>query len=138
MQTRPAGGEAPAATIAVPGGIDPAVAPAAAQAAPGGEVRALPLSREEFVDSLADLRAQGSLDLADEAAVLREYDQLLTELKLEKSQLESEFRERSARDGMDAAQGWLSEAAGALGRRQGLRMRQLFQTIPALQPPAPA
>ena len=101
--------------------------------------RALPLSRQEFVESLGELRAQGALDVADEAAVLRQYDMLLADLKVEKTRLEAEFRERTDREGLEAAQAWLTEAAQALGRREGTRMRQLFQTIPALSAPvAPA
>ena len=66
-------------------------------------------------------------------------DTLLADLKVEKTRLEAEFRERTDREGQDAARSWLAEAAEALGRREGTRMRQLFQTIPALsQPSAPA
>ncbi|MGY1408399.1 hypothetical protein ACW5EG_02265 [Luteimonas sp. A611] len=98
----------------------------------------LPASRRELVDSLEELRTQGSLDVADEAAILREYDALLEELKVEKARLEAEFRERTGR-GQDASCEWLAEAAATLGRRQGERMRRLFQTIPALtQSAAPA
>ncbi|MGJ4729965.1 hypothetical protein [Luteimonas sp. SDU101] len=107
--------------------------------AAGAQAPDLPLSRGEFVETLAELRAQGSLDMADEAAILRQYDTLLADLKVEKTRLEAEFRERTDREGQDAARTWLSEAAEALGRREGTRMRQLFQTIPALsQPSAPA
>ncbi|WP_202845417.1 hypothetical protein [Luteimonas saliphila] len=97
---------------------------------------ALPTSREEFIESLGEMRAQGSLDVADEAAILREYDVLLGELKSDKARLEAEFRERTSRDGQDASRAWLAEAAEALGRRQGERMRHLFQTIPALTQPS--
>lgn len=92
----------------------------------------LPLNRREFVETLGELRVQGSLDVADEAAILRQYDVLVADLKVEKTRLEVEFRERTRREGQDAARTWLSEAAEALGRREGARMRQLFQTIPAL------
>lgn len=136
-QTKPSGSDADS-RVAFPG-IDPAAGTGDPGTAPRVDARAFPASREEFVGNLAELREQGSLDVADEAAVLREYDQLLAELKVEKSRLEAEFRERTEREGLDAAQSWLSEAAGALGRQQGTRMRNLFQTIPALnQPPAPA
>lgn len=105
---------------------------------PAADVPRLPASRQEFVDSLDALRAEGSLDVADEAAILREYDTLLGELKVEKTRLEAEFRERSGRQGVDAGNAWLSEAAEALGRRHGERMRQIFQTIPALIQPTSA
>lgn len=117
----------------------PSTARSEADAArPAVDAPRLPASRQEFVDSLDALRADGSLDVADEAAILREYDTLLGELKLEKTRLEAEFRERTDREGMDASQTWLSEAAEALGRRHGERMRQIFQTIPALSPPTSA
>lgn len=95
--------------------------------------RAIPVarSREEFIDMLGDLRRQGSLDHSDEAALLREYDGLVVELRAEKARLEVEFGDRMARDGEDATQAWLAQAAEALGRRQGERMRQLIATIPA-------
>ena len=110
-----------------------------AEPGPAADARELPRSRQEFVESLGELRAQGALDVADEAAVLRQYDVLLADLKIEKKRLEAEFRERTDREGLDAAQAWLAEAAQALGRREGTRMRQLFQTIPALSAPtAPA
>jgi len=140
MHPRQAGSDVVEAGAAFPN-VDPTAGPVPGEvgAAPRVEARAFPVSRQEFVDSLAELREQGSLDVADEAAVLREYDQLLAELKVEKSRLEVEFRERTDREGLQAAQGWLSEAAGALGRQQGMRMRNLLQTIPALnQPPSPA
>jgi len=102
------------------------------QAAASAEVRAVPASRERFLDLLAGLRAQGGLALTDEAAILREYDLLLAELDRDKARLEVEFRERTARDGDEAGKLWLAAAAEALGRRQGERMRHLLQTIPAL------
>lgn len=106
--------------------------------APAADAPRLPASRREFVDSLDALRAEGSLDVADEAAILREYDVLLGELKVEKTRLEAEFRERTDREGVDASHAWLAEAAEALGRRHGERMRQIFQTIPALAQPTTA
>lgn len=109
-----------------------------AERMPGADVPRLPASRQEFVDSLDALRADGRLDVADEAAVLREYDTLLGELKVEKARLEAEFRERTDREGPDASHAWLAEAAEALGRRHGERMRRIFQTIPALTQPASA
>ncbi len=98
------------------------------------DVRPAPVatSREELVDLLGDLRQQGSLDVADEAALLRKYDGLLVELRAEKARLETEFRERMSRDGPEETNAWLAGAAEALGRRQGEQMRQLMTTIPAL------
>lgn len=95
-------------------------------------------SREELVDLLGDLRQQGSLGVADEAAILRRYDGLLVELRAEKAKLEAEFRERLERDGQDKTNAWLAEAAEGLGRRQGEQMRQLVQTIPGLASSPPA
>ncbi|MDH5834471.1 hypothetical protein [Luteimonas kalidii] len=91
-------------------------------------------SRSELVELLDDLRQQGGLDVADEAAILRKYDALVIELRAEKAKLEAEFRERLARDGQDDTNAWLADAAEALGRRQGEQMRQLVQTIPGLSP----
>lgn len=91
----------------------------------------VPTSREELTGMLDALRERSGLDVADEAAILREYDGLAVELRAEKARLATEFRERSARDGLDEANAWLAEAAEALGRRQGEQMRQLVQTIPA-------
>jgi hypothetical protein len=108
-----------------------AEAAAPAPDASGGG-RPLPSSREGFIEMLGEMRAQGALAVADEAAILREYDLLLDELKGEKSRLEAEFRERTVRDGDEAGKAWLAEAAETLGRHQGARMRHLFQTIPAL------
>ena len=84
------------------------------------------------------LRQQGGLDVADEAAILREYDGLVLELRAEKATLETEFRERMARDGQEKTNTWLAEAAEALGRRQGEQMRRLVQTIPGLSSGAAA
>jgi len=91
-------------------------------------------SRSELVELLDNLRQQGGLDVADEAAILRKYDGLVIELRAEKAKLEAEFRQRLARDGQDDTNAWLAEAAEALGRRQGEQMRQLVQTIPGLSP----
>lgn len=96
-----------------------------------------PTSRAELAGMLDELRGRGGLAVADEAAILREYDGLAMELRAEKARLATEFRERSERDGLDEANVWLAEAAEALGRRQGERMRRLVQTIPAFtQAPA--
>lgn len=91
----------------------------------------VPTSREELSGMLDELRERTGLGVADEAAILREYDGLAVELRAEKMRLATEFRERSERDGPDDANVWLTEAAAALGRRQGEQMRQLVQTIPA-------
>ncbi|MGY1519249.1 hypothetical protein [Luteimonas sp. A482] len=97
------------------------------QATPG----AVPASREELTGMLDELRERRGLGVADEAAILREYDGLTVELRAEKTRLAAEFRERSKRDGLEEANAWLAAAADALGRRQGEQMRQLVQTIPA-------
>lgn len=89
-------------------------------------------SRADLVDLLQQLRGQGALDVADEAALLRQYDGLLAELRSEKSRLEVQFRERMERDGEAETNAWLASAAEALGRRQGEALRQLLRTIPAL------
>lgn len=107
-----------------------ASAPSGAAASP----QPVATSREELLDLLGGLRAQGNLDVGDEAAILREYDGLLVELRGEKTRLEAEYRERMARDGQARTDAWLAEAAAALGRRQGEQMRQLVQTIPGLVP----
>ena len=111
------------------GDSKPDTAPSGAAADAAGPV---PTSREELVDLLGSLRQQGGLDVADEAAILREYDGLVLELRAEKATLETEFRERLARDGQEKTNAWLAEAAEALGKRQGEQMRQLVQTIPGL------
>lgn len=90
------------------------------------------VNRDEFVEMLADMRQQGSLTVADEAAILRQYDGFVVELRQEKSRLEAEFRERIARDGEEDAGQWLQVAATALGQKQGEQMRRLMQTVPAL------
>lgn len=88
-------------------------------------------NRGEFVAFLGDLREQGGLGVADEAAVLREYDGLLAQLRAERGELEREYRTRLTRDGQDETDAWLKTAAEALGRRQGEQMRRLLDTIPA-------
>lgn len=106
---------------------------AAAEAGAGAEPR-FAANRGELLDQLAELRGQGALSVADEAAILREYDGLLVQLKAEKARLEAEYRERLERDGRDETDQWLAGAAEALGRRQGEQMRRLMKTIPALAP----
>lgn len=105
----------------------------AAVQAGGDGARDVPVatSREEFVEQLGDLRRQGNLSISDEAAILREYDELVVELRAEKARLEAEFRDRIVRDGQEETSAWLAEAATALGRRQGEQMRRLMKTIPA-------
>lgn len=87
--------------------------------------------RDQFAAHLGGLRDHGNLSVADEAAILREYDGLLAQLRTERGELEREFRERLGRDGGEDAEAWLRQMAEALGRRQGERMRRLFGTIPA-------
>lgn len=107
-------------------------------AGPSDDPPPMPASREGFIEMLAGMRAQGALGVGDEAAILREYDLLLDELKGEKRRLEVEFRERTIRDGEEAGEAWLAGVAETLGRHQGARLRRLFQTIPALsQAPLP-
>lgn len=112
--------------------------------APGSQADAAPVgqddagdvpaarNRDELVALLGDLRQQGSLDVADEAAILREYDALLADLHVEKAKLEAEFNRRLAQDGREETDAWLAGAAEALGRRQGEQMRRLMKTIPAV------
>jgi len=102
--------------------------------APQDAPAAVPATRADLVGMLDDLRQRGGVDVADEAAILREYDALAGELRQEKARLAAGFQERLARDGEDDASAWLAGAAEALGRRQGERMRRLLQTIPALAP----
>lgn len=102
-------------------------------AAHGGTVDRSRLAgnRSEFVAFLGDVREQGGLGVADEAAILREYDSLLAQLRAERGELEREYRTRLTRDGQDETEAWLKQAAEALGRRQGEQMRRLLDTIPA-------
>lgn len=100
--------------------------------ADGAPPQAMAVNRDEFVEMLADMRRQGSLTVADEAAILRQYDGFVVELRQEKSRLEAEFRDRIARDGEEEAGQWLQAAATALGEKQGEQMRRLMQTVPTL------
>lgn len=102
----------------------------AAQASPEPRALSLAGNREDFLALLSDLRGQGDLDVADEAAILREYDGLLVELREEKRRLEREYRERIAREGVEPSNDWLAATAEALGGRHGEQMRRLMATIP--------
>ncbi|MCW5580682.1 MAG: hypothetical protein KIS72_05025 [Luteimonas sp.] len=133
-QTPEEGDRLPDFTGGVPqGDPDATVGGEIAAQAEGNDGRDAPVatSREEFVEQLGDLRRQGNLSIADEAAILREYDALVVELRAEKVRLEAEFRDRMARDGQEQTHAWLAEAAAALGRRQGEQMRRLMRTVPA-------
>lgn len=116
---------------AMASGIDADAGPAAETPAPRGEGRPV-ANRDQLASLLGDLLDQGSISVADEAAILREYDLLLSQLRVEKQRLEVEYRERVARDGEDATQAWLTEAATRLGRQQGEQMQRLLATMPAL------
>ena len=96
-----------------------------------GEARPV-ANREQLSSLLRELLEQGRLSAADEAAILREYDVLLAQLRTEKQRLEAEYRERAVRDGQEATDAWLADAAARLGRQQGEQMRRLLATIPAL------
>lgn len=113
----------------MPPGSPPDVAPVER-----GDAADVPVARNrlEFAALLGELRQQGSLDVADEAAILREYDALLADLRVEKAGLEAEFNRRLAQDGQEECNAWLATAAEALGRRQGEQMRHLLKTIPAV------
>ncbi|MDH7452985.1 hypothetical protein QF205_07830 [Luteimonas composti] len=107
--------------------------------APDGESAPVSLhqraaSREEFGRLLEDIRSQGQISISDEAAILREYDEMLVELRGAKQRLEVEYRERIGRDGQADADAWLRGEAEALGRRQGEQLKRLVGTIPALAP----
>ena len=112
-------------------GTDDATTPPAPPP-PAGIAPRLAGNRDEFLQMLGELRDQGSVSVADEAAIVREYDGLVVQLRTEKGRLEAEYRQRLDRDGREATDTWLAEAAEALGRRHGEHMRQLFKTIPAL------
>jgi len=131
------------APFAIPVNAGPAVAATAPDpdAASGvqAESEARPVAnREQLSLLLRDLLEQGRLSAADEAAILREYDVLLAQLRTEKQRLEAEYRERTARDGQEATDAWLADAAARLGRQQGEQMRRLLATIPALADEATA
>lgn len=110
------------------GGDSPAPVPAA----PVGDGGGLPASREQLLDLLADLRLQGVLGFADEAALLRSYDSMLAELREARCALEAAFRDRIDQDGLEQAEAWLRDEAQALGRRQGEQMRRLVASMPGL------
>lgn len=88
-----------------------------------------PKSREELVERLADLRAQGVLDTDEEARLLQQFDDMLRDMNEEKSRLEPEYRRRVEEDGQDAANEWLREAATDLGRRHGQATRALTDQL---------
>lgn len=118
-----------------PAGLGPAADAVGVDAQSGLEPRLGPTaSRQDFSELLDALKAQGHLSAADEAAVLREYDAMLSQLRAEKTRLEAEYRARISTDGQAPADEWLAGEAAALGRRQGEQLRQLVKTIPALAP----
>jgi len=121
----------------VAAGVDPGEA-VAQTPGPGAQppLRATS-SREDFSRLLDTMKAQGNISAADEAAILREYDALLAELRAEKTRLEALYRERITADGQAQADEWLAGEAAALGRKQGEQLRQLVETIPALAPIEP-
>lgn len=89
-------------------------------------------SREDFIAALGDLRAQGALDARDESDLIRQFDETLDEFQRVRGDLVAEYERRAAEQGREAADGWLGEAAQALGREQGTRLARLFATLPAL------
>ncbi len=139
---RPVSRQAGDAPFAIPVDASPAAAAADPEAssgahAAGSEARPV-ANREQLSSLLRELLEQGCLSATDEAAILREYDVLLAQLRAEKQRLEAEYRERTVRDGQEATDAWLADAAARLGRQQGEQMRRLLATIPALADEATA
>ena len=111
---------------------DGAARPGPVPAAPVGASEDVAGSREQLLDLLADLRLQGVLGAADEAALLRSYASMLAELREDRCALEAAFRDRIDQDGREQAEAWLRDEAQALGRRQGEQMRRLVASMPGL------
>ncbi len=105
---------------------------ATASPAPAASVEDGAGSRGQLLELLTDLGLQGALSAADEAALLRRYDDMLAELREERGMLEAAFSERLDEDGREQAEAWLRDQAQALGRRQGERMRALVADMPGL------
>lgn len=91
-----------------------------------------PQNREELLEALTRLRAEGAIDEAEETTLIRHYDELQQEFKAEMAKVEPEFRRRCEEDGKEAATKWLGEAAGELGRRHGEATRKITDQLRAV------
>lgn len=78
---------------------------------------------------LQRMREDGQLDDAGESALHRHFGERSQALQHEMAALVEQFRQRSARDGDEAATQWLVEAVEALGRRDGEESRRVLSTV---------
>ena len=88
-----------------------------------------PQNREELLEALTRLRAEGAIDEAEETTLIRHYDELQHEYKAELAKAEPEFLRRCEQDGKEAATKWLAGMAHELGRRQGEATRKITDQL---------
>lgn len=95
---------------------------------PAGQ--AVPAATLEDLDAqVARMRENGELDDVGEGVLRRHFGQRAETLQRETQALAEEFAQRRERDGEAAATQWLSEAAEALGRRDGEETRRILSTV---------
>lgn len=78
---------------------------------------------------LAQMRAEGELDDIGEGVMRRHFEDRARTLAGELLDLLAEYEQRAGEHGQDDATRWLSEAAEALGHRDGEETRRILSTV---------
>lgn len=85
------------------------------------------LLRQRVEASLSRLRAEGQVDDAGEAAVVRHFNERAGELENNLQNLVSEYKRLAEAEGEDAANRWLAQAAHELGKSDGEETRRVLE-----------
>lgn len=85
--------------------------------------------RQDWVQSLDGLRANGVVTAEEENSLIRYYDEQRHQLKEDLARIATEYQHRTTADGEEAANAWLADKARELGRRDGEATRRVIDQL---------
>lgn len=85
---------------------------------------------QPWMERIEQLRAEGAINEDDESTLIRYVNDHQALIEQELAAITPEYRRRTATQGAEAADAWLAETAQALGRREGEKLRRIFDQIP--------
>lgn len=85
--------------------------------------------RQQWIDALDELLANGVIDGDDQNALIRHYDEHRQSIESELANLAPEYERRVQSEGQAIADEWLAETARAIGQRDGEGARRLVDQL---------
>lgn len=88
--------------------------------------------RQDWINALDGLRADGVVTADEENSLVRDYDEQRRQLESDLARIATEYRARMDADGEVAANAWLAGQARELGRRDGEATRRMVGQLHAV------